>query len=221
MSDAAKHAARRAASPRAASVWAGVDVGGLRKGFHAAVVDEVRVLDLVRGPIGLPTPDAVVTWLRRWPVRLVAVDSPRALAPDGGRRHGERRVVREVCGLRYTPSRLELDRQKQGRAPRFYEWIECGLALYDALAAAGLASVECFPTAAWTRWYRPRGSEPRATWSRRALAGLRLRGVPSGLGQDGRDALGAAVTARDHERGWTESFGDITVPRPPGGRASR
>lgn len=199
---------------RSARVWVGIDVGGARKGFHVAVIDDRRVLDLVRGPLGLPTPHAVLDRLARWPVALVGVDSPRALAPDGGRRPDEPRVVREVCGLRYTPTRLDLERQKRGPSPRYYEWIECGLALYETLAGAGLRAVECFPTAAWTRWYGPRGTRPRAAWSRRALARMPLGGVPAVLGQDSRDAIGAALTAREHDRGNTECFGDIVVPRP-------
>jgi hypothetical protein len=34
------------------------------------------------------------------------------------------------------------------------------------------------------------------------------------MNQDARDAIGAAVTARLHELGRTESFGQIIVPRP-------
>lgn len=55
-------------------------------------------------------------------------------------------------------------------------------------------------------------ANPERHWSRRALARLGMRGVPAGLGQDGRDAIGAALLAREHERGTTERFGDILVP---------
>lgn len=196
-------------------VWAGVDVGGRRKGFHAAVIDDHGV---VRPPEQILAPAAVVAWLLRegpWPA-LVGVDSPCALALDDGRRRDdERRVAREVCGIRYTPSPETLARQrrKPGQAGRYYEWIEQGLALYDVLAKVGLTAIECFPTASWTCWHGPRGAVRRTEWSSRALGGLGLRAVPSGLGQDGRDAIGAAATARDHDRGWTETFGDIVVPK--------
>jgi hypothetical protein len=46
------------------------------------------------------------------------------------------------------------------------------------------------------------------------LESLGLEALPSGgLGQDVRDAIGAAVTARLHGAGETDSFGEIVVPR--------
>src|SRR2546430_11843098 len=54
------------------------------------------------------------------------------------------------------------------------------------------------PTASWTRWLGPRRGESRARWSSRALASRHLRGVPSHLGQDGRDAIGAAPRSEEH-----------------------
>jgi predicted nuclease with RNAse H fold len=202
-------------------VWAGVDVGGRRKGFHVTVIDAARV---VRPPERLREPADVVAWLLREGPRpaLVGVDSPCALALDDGRRRAdERRVARAVCGIRYTPSPAELARQrgKPGQAGRYYEWIEQGLALYDGLARAGLTAIECFPTASWTCWFGPRRATRRTEWSARALARLGLRAVPAALDQDGRDAIGAAATAREHDRGRTEAFGDIVVPKRRAGRA--
>jgi predicted nuclease with RNAse H fold len=122
-----------------------------------------------------------------------------------------------VGRLRSPPPRAAHERQRQGPAPRYYEWIEHGLELYAALAAAGLAAIEAFPTASWTRWLGPRNGEPRARWSARALAAvrrhdLRLGGLPARLGQDGRDAVGAALTAYAYETGRCERYGDIVVP---------
>ncbi|MBI2157387.1 MAG: DUF429 domain-containing protein [Candidatus Rokubacteria bacterium] len=194
-------------------VWAGVDVGGRRKGFHAAAVDGRGVIG---GPARLLTPGDVVAWLRPLRPRLIAVDSPRRPAPDGRRsRADERALARAVCSLRYTPDRRALARN------RYYEWIRHGFELYAALARAGLRAVECFPTAAWTRWSGPRGRRPRAAWSARALTRLGVAGVPSRLGQDGRDAIAAALTAHACGRGRAERFGAIVVPRAHAGRGGR
>jgi hypothetical protein len=53
-------------------VWAGVDVGGLRKGFHAALVDEERLVELRQ----FTDPALLVAWLDQQRPSLVAVDSP-------------------------------------------------------------------------------------------------------------------------------------------------
>ena len=202
-------------SRRAPALWAGVDVGGRRKGFHAAVVDGRR---LYAGPRRLAAPRDVAAWLVELRPRLVGVDAPRVLADDRTRFESERRLAHEVCHLRYTPTREALERQRTSHAPRYYEWIEHGLELYVALSGAGLAAVECFPTAAWTRWAGPRNGVSRARWSARALRGLRLRGVPATLDQDERDAIGAAMTAWAHGHRRTELFGDIVVPLSRGRR---
>jgi predicted nuclease with RNAse H fold len=190
------------------TLCAGVDVGGRRKGFHSAVVDGHR--RVVAGPRQLAKPGDVVAWLAGHRPAVVAVDSPCCLAPDGTRsRPDERRFAREILNLRYTPDRAGLEARAS-----YYEWIAHGLELYAALTAAGLTAIECFPTACWTIWMGPRGRESRARWSARALAARNLVGVPPHLGQDGRDAIAAALTAVEYHRGRTRRIGDIVVPAP-------
>lgn len=94
----------------------------------------------------------------------------------------------------------------------YYAWIIEGLDLFDALAAHNVEVIEVFPTASWSRWQGKRGSQTRATWSRRGLAALGLDGVPARTNQDQRDAIAAAVTARQHTFGLTETLGEIVVP---------
>jgi predicted nuclease with RNAse H fold len=186
-------------------VWAGVDVGGRKKGFHLALVDARQ---LRAGPTRVATVDQALRWLKWRSPTLVAVDSPRLPAPDGARsRLEERELARSICNIRYTPEAARLARN------RYYEWIVRGLALYAALDEAGLPAIECFPTASFTRWAGPRGPRTRSAWTREALARLGLLGVPTSLSQDGRDAVAAALTARAHALGLTESFGPIVVPR--------
>jgi predicted nuclease with RNAse H fold len=186
-------------------VWAGVDVGGARKGFDVAVVGERSLAGSAR----LREPAEVVAWLRPFSPRVVAVDSPRACAPPGAAsRPEERELAARVCGIRYTPARERV----ADRANAYYDWIRRGLSLYAVLPDEWTV-VECFPTATWTRLHGPRGRSSRARWSRAALAGLGVEGVPARASQDLRDAVGAAVTARLHDLGETESLGDIVVPQ--------
>jgi predicted nuclease with RNAse H fold len=186
-------------------MWAGVDVGGRRKGFHAAVVGPDR---LVAGSEQLPSPAAVVAWLGGFRLRLSAVDSPRSPAPKGsGSRPCERALARAICGIRYTPELARLE----GNA--YYEWIVNGLELYAALEEHGLMVIECFPTASFTRWAGARGAKTRAAWSHAYLASLGF--APDRHGQDGRDAVAAALTARCYDEGSFEAFGEIIVPQAP------
>jgi predicted nuclease with RNAse H fold len=183
-------------------MWAGVDVGGERKGFHAAVID---VEGLVGGPARLRTPDAVRLWLRRFEPRVVAVDSPCSAAPAGYRsRPCERDLARAICGIRYTPARELVD------ANPYYGWILNGLELYGELAEETWTLIECFPTASFTRWAGLRGPQTRAAWSRTWLEARGFPVVPHG--QDGRDAVAAALTARCYDEGSFEAFGEIVVP---------
>jgi len=186
------------------ALWMGVDVGGKRKGFDAALVDDSRLLRLEGGL----SCDAVIELVRTCRPALVGIDSPRRCAPDGhGSRTGERQLARSICGIRWTPerSRVELD--------PYYAWVREGLALFDALSELEADAIEVFPTASWTRWQGTRGRRKRAAWSRRGLDELGLEGLPRRTNQDQRDAIAAAVTARLHSRGATETIGEIVVPR--------
>ncbi|MGH2865872.1 MAG: GNAT family N-acetyltransferase [Solirubrobacteraceae bacterium] len=185
------------------SRWVGVDVGGTRKGFDVAVIDEQRLLQLERG-LGC---DEVVELVERARPEVVAIDSPISCAPKGrSTRDGERELTKAVCGIRWTPD------EQAVRASPYYAWILEGLALFDALAVSGVEAIEVFPTASWTRWFGKRGATPRSTWSRRGLAALGLSGVPERTNQDQRDAIAAAVTARQYTQGTTETIGTIVVP---------
>ena len=187
------------------ALWLGVDVGAERKGFDAALVDEHALRELRRGlSVAL-----VVELAAAWSPVLVAVDGPRTCAPDGHTaRDDECELARAVCGIRWTPDRARV------QTGDYYAWVRHGLELFGALASRGIPAIEVFPTASWTRWSGPRGPLSRAQWSRAGLAALGVAGVPARTNQDQRDAIAAAVTARQHSQGLTESFGEIVVPRP-------
>lgn len=183
---------------------AGVDVGGRRKGFDVALVDERRLLAL-RG--GLDRRD-VVAFVADTNPAIVGVDSPRSCAPDGASaRACECQLARAICGIRWTPD------ERRVRAGGYYEWVVEGLALFEALASHGIEAIEVFPTASWTRWGGGRDGRTRSAWTREGLASLGLHDVPARTNQDQRDAIAAAVTARQHACGLTEGIGEIVVPR--------
>jgi predicted nuclease with RNAse H fold len=184
--------------------WLGVDVGGKRKGFDVALVDDHRLLDLQDH---LNHEEVVELVDTRQPT-VVAIDSPRCCAPDGeSTRAGERELAKAICCIRWTP---DASRVHDGNS--YYAWIVEGLALYEALAIRKVEVIEVFPTASWTRWHGRRGSRRRAAWSRDGLANLGLAGVPVRTNQDQRDAIAAAVTARQHTQGMTGTMGEIVVP---------
>jgi predicted nuclease with RNAse H fold len=190
-------------------IWAGVDVGGRVKGFHAAAVDETGI---VAGPQRISTTDGAVDWLRDLSPQVVALDSPKSCAPPGEKsRKGERSLMREVCGIRWTPEEGRLEGNP------YYEWIVCGRELYMALERVAPQAkwhvIEVFPTASFTVWAKGRGRRTRAAWTRNAIADLAVPGLPARrLSQDDRDAIAAALTARLHSQRKTREFGEIVVP---------
>jgi predicted nuclease with RNAse H fold len=191
-------------------VWAGVDVGGRRKGFHVAVVDARLHTSLHRaGDV-----ERCLEHVRRSAV--VGVDAPPGWAePGASSRAGERAFARaRVCGIRFTPDEGTAAR----RVDRYYEWVEQGIALWAALRDSGLRAVEVFPTASWTRWLGGRAALSRAAWSRAGLAQLAasVGGLDGVRDQDTRDAVAAALTARqwDVAPASVECFDGLTVPRP-------
>jgi predicted nuclease with RNAse H fold len=184
--------------------WLGVDVGGPNKRFDVALLADQRVVCLQDHQ----TVDDVVALVAATEPSVVAIDSPRACAPAGHTlRPAERELRDAVCGIRWTPERAKLDGNP------YYAWIVEGLRLYEALADAPVQVIECFPTASWTRWHGPRAGKRRSAWTLEALSALGLEGVPPRTNQDMRDAIAAALTARDYELGRCEAFGgEIAVP---------
>ena len=184
----------------------GVDVGGKRKGFDVAVIDDRRLLELQSHLNCRQVVDLIVG---NRPA-VVAIDSPRSCAPEGQTaRDGELRLAKSICGIRWTPDTGRV------QASAYYAWILEGLALYRALAGHRVEAIEVFPTASWTRWRGKRGSRTRAVWTRQGLAALGLESAPVRTNQDQRDANAAAVTARLHSLALTETMGDIVVPIGP------
>jgi predicted nuclease with RNAse H fold len=169
--------------------WIGVDVGGKRKGFDVAVIDQ-RPLAALVGGLAL---EEVVELVDAERPAVVGIDSPRSCAPTcRTARAGERLLAKAICGIRWTPDRATVEGNP------YYAWIHEGLELFDALADRDVELIEVFPTASWTRWFGPRGPRSRVLWTKLGVVRLGLEGVPPRTNQDQRDAIAAAVTARQH-----------------------
>lgn len=147
--------------------------------------------------------------------RVVAIDAPAAWAPDGElSRACEREFASAgLCGIRYTPDAATA----AARTDRYLEWIELGLELWDVVRAMDMHVIECFPTASWSAWLGPRGNRSRAGWTKEGIAKLAdggIAGLEAVRNQDERDAVAAALTARQ----WAiapstvDRLGDLVVP---------
>jgi predicted nuclease with RNAse H fold len=190
----------------------GVDVGGRRKAFDVALVEGARLTGLRQRQ----SVDDVAAWAAAARPSVIAIDSPRSCAAPGCTHRPEERELREaICGIRWTPPRAALDGNP------YYGWIVEGLRLYRALTDQPAPVIECFPTASWTRWHGARDGRSRAAWTRDALAARGLAGVPKRTNQDMRDAIAAALTAREYDQGHVQLFGEIVVPLPAAGDGGR
>jgi predicted nuclease with RNAse H fold len=181
-------------------------VGGKRKGFDVALIDD-RALLLLCSAVDR---DGVIDVIERARPAVVALDSPRCCANAGeSTRPCERQLARAICGIRWTPD------ESRVRANPYYAWIVEGLALYAALAGRDTDVIEVFPTASWSRWRGKRDGRTRAVWTGQALATLGLGGIPTRTNQDQRDAIAAALTALQYSLGLIETIGEIVVPAAP------
>ena len=138
--------------------WAGVDVGGRRKGFHLAVIEGDRVTELDN----YTDAATLAAHLIDLKPQAIGIDSPPEWAPDGEKsRPAEREfAAKKICGIRYTPDRATAE----AHPGTYYEWIFNGMELWDALRQDPKLHdrlYEVFPTASWTIWHGPRGDRKR------------------------------------------------------------
>jgi predicted nuclease with RNAse H fold len=186
-----------------AARWMGVDVGGKRKPFDAALIEDQRLVDLRQRQ----SIDNVVAWVASVKPTVVAIDSPDRAQPRAHAPAGRKRLRETVCGIRWTPptpsskpirttsgSSRDYASTTRWRA-NHSRWSSVTDRLLDAPA-------------------RARSGRQRSVWTREALAALGLKDAPPRTNQDMRDAIAAALTARDYEQGRFETFGGIVVARP-------
>lgn len=104
----------------------GIDVGGIKKGFHAVAILEGCLLAQSE-PIS--SPQEVAAWCTGLGAAVVAIDAPSAWAHAGTSRRCERDLAVNNINVSCfsTPER----RLAEGRT--FYDWVRNGERLYQAI----------------------------------------------------------------------------------------
>lgn len=105
-------------------VVAGIDVGGVRKGFHCVALCDRTVLATTTST----KPETICDWCLEVDAQVVAVDAPCRWSSAGRSRFAERDIrARTGISTFSTPDRTV------GKAHPFYEWVRNGQTLYQLL----------------------------------------------------------------------------------------
>jgi predicted nuclease with RNAse H fold len=103
----------------------GIDVGGMKKGFHAVALCDGRVMAKRR----LTNAAQVVAWCREQGAAAVGIDAPCRWSVTGRARPCEQELARLGISAFSTPSAIV------GEAHPFYRWMVNGIALYTQLVS--------------------------------------------------------------------------------------
>ena len=101
----------------------GIDVGGIKKGFHAVANRD----GLYLAKFHSIHPDEVASWVLSHNPIAVAIDAPSMFSLNSGSRKAERELVSNGMRCFYTPTRALAAKS------RFYDWVFNGELLYQKL----------------------------------------------------------------------------------------
>ncbi|MFM1956517.1 MAG: hypothetical protein RIR20_1337 [Pseudomonadota bacterium] len=101
----------------------GIDVGGIKKGFHAVVNHAGQYHDHFQST----NPDAIVAWALSQKPSVIAIDAPSMFSQNARSRKAERDLVNNGMRCFYTPTR---DLAKESH---FYDWVFNGELIYKKL----------------------------------------------------------------------------------------
>jgi predicted nuclease with RNAse H fold len=125
-----------------AIVVAGIDVGGVNKGHHLAILRDGQIIHIEQSREAT----CLAATCRRFEVVAIGIDAPSQWATAGGGRAAERALARAGMSCFATPTR----ERAAANAAGFYDWMFQGEQLYRALAAthpplrtAGYAGAPC------------------------------------------------------------------------------
>ncbi|MBH0205324.1 MAG: DUF429 domain-containing protein [Nitrospira sp.] len=200
------------------SIVVGVDVGGLKKGFHAVALQDGHY----REQFSTIIPNEIAAWCRKLKASVVGIDAPCRWSLTGRARPCERALAAEGLFTFATPS------QAKGEAHPFYQWMVKGADLYRCLAPdyqlyngqqsiSGQVCVETFPHAVACALARKTLSAGQKKADRSRL--LHEAGVSTAAltNLDWIDAALCALAAQHLKAGTFTSYGDaaegfIVVP---------
>lgn len=107
----------------------GIDVGGIRKGFHAAALRDGRYLDKFKAV----DPEQVLSWCEEVNAAVIGIDAPCRWGGDcKGRTRGrkcEHELAQDRISCFATPG------QERASSNRFYGWMINGALLYQVLGS--------------------------------------------------------------------------------------
>jgi predicted nuclease with RNAse H fold len=202
---------------------AGIDVGGIRKGFHLVVLRGSTIVDILSST----EPHRLHERCAHHDVQAVGIDAPSQWSIEGGEgRAAERALARERIACFATPTEARARASTSG----FYDWMFNGARIYAEFArthpllgtqayAGEKMSFETFPHAITCAFLgREVASAKLKHAQRRTLLddlGLKTTALKS---IDDIDAALCAITAQRLIEGKTRAYGDtdsgfIFVPR--------
>ena len=91
----------------------GIDVGGIKKGFHAVANRNGVYLAQLHSS----NADEIATWVLDHQPSVIAIDAPSMFSPQGNSRQAERDLVKNGMRCFYTPTR------ELAAKSRFYDWV--------------------------------------------------------------------------------------------------
>ena len=197
----------------------GIDVGGVRKGFHAVALEDGTFVKKMTAT----DPAIIVTWCLDRKATVVAVDAPCGWSQAGSSRLAEQelKMLGEKMHCFSTPMR------ERALHRDFYKWVFNGEELYRRLVAhyplfdgqwsEGQMCIETFPHAVMCAMAgRVVSAKPKATVRREALRkrGYKVSSLPN---VDFVDAALCAVAAyeflnRNYQQYGNSGEGFIVVP---------
>jgi len=208
------------------SAVVGIDVGGLRKGFHAVALRQERIV----GTCASKDAGTVAEWCENIDAQAIGIDAPCRWSATGRARQAERMLAAKGIFAFATPSR-----EKAG-SREFYRWMLNGADLYRHLErryrlfdghnrqAPGLVCFETFPHAVACVLAGTIVSAKSKRSIRRGL--LREAGIDTSRlsNIDMIDAALCALTANYFLAGQITTYGDasegvIVVPDPSSARS--